>query len=249
MQKGANAFALEKKESTKEEKKAKWMKGGGTLGLASKGLGALTFKDNKKKTQNEAYNIMDKCKTTGLTFGVANDLVPLSQLKITMDTAKALNILGFPSHQTFESTSYESICTNFLTNLMMAMKNRKQAVMEAKGNKKGKKRTYQMKKDDEESWRREVVKINEAFQHLTRKKDRSDLAVKSWKVNQGKANLVTKTLECMAIDEGKKCVSNDERKKIQNAKKTESDRAQRLAEQIADHLHSMGIEEQKAKKG
>ena len=164
--KGANAFALEKKEMSKEQKKAKWMKGGGTLGLASKGLGALTFKDNKKKTQNEAYNIMDKCKTTGLTFGVANDLVPLSQLKITMDTAKALNILGFPSHQTFESTSYESICTNFLTNLMMAMKNRKQAVMEAKGNKKGKKRTYQMKKDDEESWRREVVKINEAFQVL-----------------------------------------------------------------------------------
>ena len=73
---------------TKEQKKAKWMKGGGTLGLASKGLGALTFKDNKKKTQNEAYDIMNKCKTTGLTFGVANDLVPLSQLKITMDTAK-----------------------------------------------------------------------------------------------------------------------------------------------------------------
>ena len=60
---------------------------------------------------------------------------------------------------------------------------------------------------------------------------------------------MTKTLECMAIDEGKKCVSNEEKKKIQNAKKTESDRAQRLAEQIADHLHAMGIEEQKAKKG
>ena len=88
MQKGANAFAIEKPEMTKEQKKAKWMKGGGTLGLASKGLGALTFKDNKKKTQNEAYDIMNKCKTTGLTFGVANDLVPLSQLKITMDTAK-----------------------------------------------------------------------------------------------------------------------------------------------------------------
>ena len=165
VKKGANAFGIEKKESTKEEKKAKWMKGGGTLGLASKGLGALTFKDNKKKAQSEAYNIMDKCKTTGMTFGVANELVPLSQLKITMDTAKALNILKFPSHQTFESTSYESICTNFLTNLMMAMKNRKQAVMEAKGNKKGKKRTYQIEKD-EESWRREVVKINEAFQVL-----------------------------------------------------------------------------------
>ena len=162
VKKGANAFGIEKKESTKEEKKAKWMKGGGTLGLASKGLGALTFKDNKKKAQSEAYNIMDKCKTTGLTFGVANDLVPLSQLKqCTMDTAKALNILGFPSHQTFDSTSYESICTNFLTNLMMAMKNRKQAVMEARGNKKGKKSKFAK---DEESWRREVVKINEAFQ-------------------------------------------------------------------------------------
>ena len=89
VQKGANAFALPKKEEmTKEEKKAKWMKGGGTLGLASKGLGALTFNGNKKKTQEEAYNIMEKCKTTGLTFGVANDLVPLAQLKITMDTAK-----------------------------------------------------------------------------------------------------------------------------------------------------------------
>ena len=87
------------------------------------------------------------------------------------------------------------------------------------------------------------------FQHLTRKKDRSDLAVKTWKVNQDKASLVTKTLDCLAIDEGKKCVSNEEKKKIQNAKKTESDRAQRLAEQIADHLHAMGIEEQKAKKG
>ena len=89
VKKGANAFALPpKEEMTKEEKKAKWMKGGGTLGLASKGLGALTFKDNKKKTQDEAYNIMEKCKTSCLTFGVANDLVPLAQLKITMDTAK-----------------------------------------------------------------------------------------------------------------------------------------------------------------
>ena len=89
VKKGTNAFALPKKEEmTKEEKKAKWMKGGGTLGLASKGLGALTFKDNKKKTQDEAYNIMNKCKTSCMTFGVANDLVPLAQLKITMDTAK-----------------------------------------------------------------------------------------------------------------------------------------------------------------
>ena len=48
---------------------------------------------------------------------------------------------------------------------MMAMKNRKQAVMEAKG-KKAKKRTYQMKKEEEESWRKEVVQINEAFQVL-----------------------------------------------------------------------------------
>jgi hypothetical protein len=37
--------------------------------------------------------------------------------------------------------------------------------MEAKGSKKGKKRTYQIAKD-EESWRREVVQINEAFQVL-----------------------------------------------------------------------------------
>ena len=79
-----------------------------------------------------------------------------------------MNILGFPTFQTFEMTSYESICTAFLTQLMMVMKNRKMAVMEAKNEKSRRRRKFQIQKE-EENWRTEVVRINEAFQHLTRK--------------------------------------------------------------------------------
>ena len=77
--------------------------------------------------------------------------------------SKALNVLGFPTYQTFEQTAYDTICTAFLTKLMMVMKERKQKVMEAKEMKNKGRRRHQIQKE-EESWRMEVCKINEAFQ-------------------------------------------------------------------------------------
>ena len=138
-------------------------------------------------------------------------------------------------------TSYESICTAFLTQLMMVMKNRKMAVMEAKNEKSRRRRKFQIQKE-EENWRTEVVRINEAFQHLTRKKDRSDTAVKSWKVQSHHNVLVTKTLDILALDPEKGCTSNEEKKKYHAKKKAESERAQQLALQIASHIDSMGSE-------
>ena len=45
----------------------------------------------------------------------------------TIDTAKAMSILGFGTSQTFESISYEEICNAFLTKSRTAMGTRKRA--------------------------------------------------------------------------------------------------------------------------
>ena len=72
-------------------------------------------------------------------------------------------MLGFPTYQTFEQTSYESICSAFLSRLMMIMKTRKQREMEAREQKVTRRRRFEQQKE-EESWRVEVVHANEAFQ-------------------------------------------------------------------------------------
>ena len=79
-----------------------------------------------------------------------------------------MNILGFPSHQSFELTSYECISSAFLTQIMFVMKARRDAIMEAKEYNSRKKRYRKKEKMiDESNWRFEIVKINEAFQVLT----------------------------------------------------------------------------------
>ena len=80
-----------------------------------------------------------------------------------------MNILGFPTSQTFETTSYEDICTAFLSRSKVLMKNRKLAKQKAKKNDKKPK-----KGEDDESCREEMLRLNEALQHLTRKKDKSE---------------------------------------------------------------------------
>ena len=55
-------------------------------------------------------------------------------LGIVMDGPKAMNILGFPTHQTFDNTSQDEISKAFVYKMRMVMKNRKQS----KGNKKEK---------------------------------------------------------------------------------------------------------------
>ena len=78
--------------------------------------------------------------------------------------SKALNILGFPPFQTFELTTYQTICTAFLTQIMLVMKNRRQAVMEAKEYKSKKRKPKKTEEEEDINWRVEVVRINEAFQ-------------------------------------------------------------------------------------
>ena len=79
---------------------------------------------------------------------------------------QALEILEFPPFTNFELTSYEDVCSAFLNRLMMIMKNRKQAAMDAlkfKNKKKKKEYGYHARKR-ERNWRVEVVQVNEAFQ-------------------------------------------------------------------------------------
>ena len=79
-----------------------------------------------------------------------------------------MNILGFPSHQSFELTTYEVISSAFLTRIMFVMKARRDAIMEAKEYKmvagRRKRRSKKEKLIDESNWRFEIVKVNEAFQ-------------------------------------------------------------------------------------
>ena len=80
------------------------------------------------------------------------------------------------------------------------------------------------------------------FQHLTRKKDKSEFAVKSWKVQSHHTNLVNKGVDAFSFDpssdKAKKAAK--EKKKKQEGKKVESERAQALALEIAANIDSLG---------
>ena len=78
-----------------------------------------------------------------------------------------METLGFPPFQTFDLTTYQDICSAFLNKLMMVMKNRKQAVMKASEYKSRIQKYGKKPRRNQVNWRLEVVKINEAFQHLT----------------------------------------------------------------------------------
>ena len=83
-----------------------------------------------------------------------------------------MNILGFPTSQTFEATTYDDICDAFLRRSKVLMRNRKQMKERAKKN--DKKSQKHGKIPDEDSCREEMLRLNEALQHLTRKKDKSE---------------------------------------------------------------------------
>ena len=80
-----------------------------------------------------------------------------------------MKILGFPSSQKFETTSYEAICTAFLIRSKVLMKHRKQVKQKAKKNDK-----KLSKHESDETCREELLHLNDALQYLTRKKDKSD---------------------------------------------------------------------------
>ena len=81
------------------------------------------------------------------------------------------------------------------------------------------------------------------YQHLTKKKDQSDFAVKSWKTQSHNNVLVTKTLDCLAQKSDKASV--EKKKKTHEIKRIESERAQAIALEIAANIDSMGSEKPK----
>ena len=71
--------------------------------------------------------------------------------------------------------------------------------------------------------------------------------MKSWKVQSHHTNLATKTLDCFSLDASsdKAKITAKEKKKKQEGKKVESERAQSLALEIAANIDSLGSEKQK----
>ena len=53
-------------------------------------------------------------------------------LGIQMDTGKAMNILGFPPHQSFENTSSDEIARAFLTQTKKVMRKRQETIQSSK---------------------------------------------------------------------------------------------------------------------
>ena len=49
-----------------------------------------------------------------------------------MDTGKAMNILGFPPHQSFENTSSDEIARAFLTQTKKVMRKRQETMKSSK---------------------------------------------------------------------------------------------------------------------
>ena len=49
-----------------------------------------------------------------------------------MDTGKAMNILGFPPHQSFENTSSDEIARAFLTQTKKVMRKRQETIQSSK---------------------------------------------------------------------------------------------------------------------
>ena len=75
---------------------------------------------------------------------------------------------------------------------------------------------------------------------MTRKKDKSEFAVKSWKVQSHRTNLVNKAVDGFSLDP-----SSDKVKITAEEKKEKQERAQALALKIAANVDSLGSEKQK----
>ena len=88
------------------------------------------------------------------------------------------------------------------------------------------------------------------FQHLTRKKDKSDLAVKSWKVQSHHNVLISKALDCLSsVNPESNSLSLEQKKQIQEGKMVESAKTQALALEMAAHIDAIGSEKPKTQNG
>ena len=85
----------------------------------------------------------------------------------------------------------------------------------------------------EESWRQEIVSLNEALQHLTKKKDKSNKAMVKFKTRSRESALITKTLGAFSLE-------NDKVEKEPWEMRNDSKQAQELAIQIEASLEGLG---------
>ena len=85
----------------------------------------------------------------------------------------------------------------------------------------------------EESWRQEIVSLNEALQHLTKKKDKSNKAMVKFKTRSRESALITKTLGAFSLE-------NNKTEKEPWEMRNDSKQAQELAIQIEASLEGLG---------
>ena len=111
-------------------------------------------------------------------------LQPLGPSGITMDTAKAMAILGFSPSQTFDATPTTDINNAFMKKLHALLKPLPKIKNEAK------------KKKAQDDRRNEMVKINEALQYLIRKRTKAKYK-NEWKLVEQKGFCVNLALQAL----------------------------------------------------
>ena len=111
------------------------------------------------------------------------------------------------------------------------MRNRELTLEKAKETKKGQKNKYNYIKD--ENWRQEIVSLNEALQHLTKRKDKSDKVMQKFKSKSRESALITKALGAFTME------SNLPKKEPWELK-NDSKKAQELAKAIEASIEGYG---------
>ena len=81
------------------------------------------------------------------------------------------------------------------------------------------------------SWRKDIVSINEALQHLTKLKDKSSKSVMKFKVQSHNTGLISKSLSALALDPDRKKRKDKDGNDLTDFV-SESKRAQELARDI-----------------
>ena len=74
---------------------------------------------------------------------------------------------------------------------------------------------------------------------MTRKKTRTEFATKTWKTSSHNNVLITKTLDCLQLDDTVTDQKRDEKEKIREQKRAESKQAQALALELASRIDSL----------
>ena len=82
----------------------------------------------------------------------------------------------------------------------------------------------------DENWRQEIVQINEALQHLTKQKDKSNKALEKFQKRGHESALITKSLAAFTLD------PEQEKKKNVSETKSDSIKAQELALEIEANI-------------